>query len=52
MARILILRAASAVKACAATPAWLHVPLPMTETLATSVALSGSARSQSWPWPR
>ena len=43
MARMLILRCDSALNACAATPAWLHMPMPITETLATSVALSSLA---------
>ena len=40
MARMLMLRSDSALNAWAATPAWLRMPLPITETLATSVALS------------
>src|SRR5215470_16945855 len=40
IARILIDRSAKALNACAATPAWLRMPMPITETLATSVALS------------
>ena len=40
MARILMERSASALKAWAATPAWLRMPMPMTEILATSVAPS------------
>lgn len=43
MARMLILRSDRALKAWAATPAWLRMPLPITETLATSVALSSRA---------
>ena len=37
IARILIFSPDSALKASAATPAWLRMPMPMTETLATSV---------------
>ena len=37
MARMLIPRDASALKALAATPAWLRMPMPITDILATSV---------------
>src|SRR6476659_1602773 len=37
MARMLTPRAASALNARAATPAWLRMPTPITDTLATSV---------------
>ena len=37
IARMLMPFCASALKASAATPAWLRMPMPMTETLATSV---------------
>ncbi len=40
MARILMPRSASALKAVAATPAWLRMPTPMIETLTTSAAPS------------
>src|SRR4026207_1052302 len=40
MARILIFWPDKALNALAATPAWLRMPMPMTETFATSVAPS------------
>src|SRR6516165_6161439 len=40
IARILMDRSAKALNACAATPAWLRMPMPITEILATSVAPS------------
>src|SRR5215472_11787243 len=40
IARMLMDRSANALNACAATPASLRMPMPITETLATSVALS------------
>src|SRR5947209_14492294 len=43
IARMLIFFPARLLKACAATPAWLRMPIPITETLATSVEPSSEA---------
>ena len=44
IARMLMLRSASALNALAATPAWLRMPMPITETLATSLAPSSRSK--------
>ena len=39
MARMLIARSASALNAVAATPAWLLMPMPITETLGHALVM-------------